>query len=90
MRRRVKTVEEVVDGERFETLFAIRDDRLAPTGRIDRGNSSLVASLARSDESYADVREALARREALLEELAHERATDPVAVVSAYADRRDP
>lgn len=60
------------------------------TGRIDRGNSVLVAEIARSNESYADVRNALADREALLAELVREKKTDPEAVVSAYAARRSP
>jgi len=88
-RRRVKTVEEVVSEDRFETLFEIRDDALESTGRIDRGNSVLAASLARSDESYADVRGALADRKTLLAELAREDRTDPEDVVTAYADRRE-
>jgi type IV secretory pathway ATPase VirB11/archaellum biosynthesis ATPase len=89
-RRRVKSVEEVVDDGRFECLFRIRDETLEATGRIDRGNSALVANLAESDESYAEVREALAAREALLAELAREGRTSAEAVTAAYADRRRP
>jgi len=60
--RRVSGVEEVVQsGERFESLYE-RRDRLAPTGRIERGNSRLVAELARPGGSYADVRATLAER----------------------------
>ncbi|UPV73319.1 Flp pilus assembly complex ATPase component TadA [Halorussus limi] len=104
-RRRVKTVEEVVDGDRFEALFRTDESQRArrassgtasaggnaeldPTGRIDRGNSALVAALADSGESYADVREALSDRESLLADLARRNRTTPAAVVSAYADRR--
>ncbi|WP_135825609.1 ATPase, T2SS/T4P/T4SS family [Halorussus ruber] len=86
-RRRVKAIEEVVGGDRFESLFQIRGDELAATGRIDRGNSALVASLADPDESYAEVREAVAERAALLGELADGGRTSPKAVVSAYANR---
>ncbi|WP_135829143.1 ATPase, T2SS/T4P/T4SS family [Halorussus halobius] len=89
-RRRVESVEEVVAADRFESLFRVRDDELRATGRIDRGNSTLVASLARSNETYADVRAALADREALLAELAREDRTDPEEVVAVYADRREP
>lgn len=89
-RRRVESVEEVVAADRFESLFRVRDDDLRATGRIDRGNSTLVDSLARSDETYADVRAALADREALLAELAREGRTDPEDVVAVYADRREP
>ncbi|WP_227355318.1 ATPase, T2SS/T4P/T4SS family [Haladaptatus salinisoli] len=64
-KRRVKCIEEVVgDGEavRFEPLYELDGGDLAPTGRIDRGNSALVASLADAAETYADVRAALAER----------------------------
>jgi type IV secretory pathway ATPase VirB11/archaellum biosynthesis ATPase len=94
-RRRVKAVEEVVDGDRFETLFGIEreTDALEATGRIDRGNSALVASLANAGESYAAVREALADRETLLAELASDGRTTPDERVPAdaaatEADRR--
>ncbi|UPV99349.1 Flp pilus assembly complex ATPase component TadA [Halorussus gelatinilyticus] len=89
-RRRVKAVQEVRGdgGDRFEALFEIRTDELAPTGRIDRGNSALVAALAESGESYADVCDALADRESLLAECARRDRTEPEAVVSTYADRR--
>ena len=58
--RRLLAVEEVVpgrDGPAFEALY---DDE--STGRVDRGQSRLVASLAGPDETYADVREAVAER----------------------------
>jgi type IV secretory pathway ATPase VirB11/archaellum biosynthesis ATPase len=87
-RRRVKAVEEVVDGDRFESLYRIRNDELAPTGRVDRGNSALVAALAESGEFYADVSEALSERESVLSDLAQKKRTAPEAVVSTYADRR--
>jgi type IV secretory pathway ATPase VirB11/archaellum biosynthesis ATPase len=89
-RRRVKAIEEVVGGDRFESLFRIGDGGLRATGRIDRGNSALVASLAESGETYADARAAISERAALLAELAREGRTSPESVVSAYADRRGP
>jgi type IV secretory pathway ATPase VirB11/archaellum biosynthesis ATPase len=98
-RRRVKAIEEVVDGDRFESLFEIErgtdgfdptgNDALETTGRIDRGNSVLVASLAEAGESYAAVREVLADRETLLAELARRGRTAPDEVVSAYAGTTD-
>ena len=88
-RRRVKTIEEVADDDRFESLFHPRSDALEPTGRIDRGDSPFVASLARADERYADVRAALADREGLLAELAREGRTSAAAVTATYAERRD-
>lgn len=63
--RRVTAVEEVVatDGDAtFQSLFELRDDELAPTGLIDRGESRLVERLARPGESYADVLDAVDRR----------------------------
>ncbi len=47
---------------RFEPLYELRDGKLVSTGRIERGNSVFVASLAKSAETYADVRAALAAR----------------------------
>jgi type IV secretory pathway ATPase VirB11/archaellum biosynthesis ATPase len=89
-RRRVKAIEEVVGGDRFESLFQSEDGGLRATGRIDRGNSELVASLAESGETYADARAAIDDRTDLLAELAGEGRTSPESVVSAYADRRSP
>lgn len=85
--KRVKTIEEVVAPDRFESLFELRDGRLEPTGRIDRGSSELVADLARSRETYADVRQALADRERLLSTLVEEERTSAADVTSAYASR---
>jgi type IV secretory pathway ATPase VirB11/archaellum biosynthesis ATPase len=88
--RRVATVEEVrhVDGEiGFETLFEPTPDGAAPTGVVERGNSHLVASLARSDESYADVLSALEEREAFLSELVGAERTDAAEVDTAHRKR---
>lgn len=62
---RVETITEVTGhGSEiaFHPLFERRAEGLVPTGRIDRGESRLVASLARADESYARVRQQLTRR----------------------------
>lgn len=70
-RRRVTSIEEVVegaDGVRFASLFALERGRLESTGRIDRGNSRVVASLAESGETYAELRSALGARERVLRE----------------------
>jgi flagellar protein FlaI len=87
--RRLRLVEEVVGGEdpTFETLFDRTGAGLEPTGRIDRGNSRLVASLATPDESYADVREQLADRKRLVASLARTDATDGDAVTASHAQR---
>jgi type IV secretory pathway ATPase VirB11/archaellum biosynthesis ATPase len=61
--RQVRAVEEVVgtDPPGFETLYE-RGDGLGATGRVDRGNSRLVAALARPSESYGEVRETVETR----------------------------
>jgi len=65
-RRRVASIEEVVDGDagvRFGPLFALEGGRLRPTGRIARGNSRVVPSLTDSGATYAAFLAALAERE---------------------------
>ncbi len=47
---------------RFEPLYELDDGKLVSTGRIERGNSVFVASLAKSTGTYADVRTALTAR----------------------------
>jgi len=87
--RRVRLIEEVVGGDepRFEALFERGGDGLAPTGRVDRGNSRLVASLATPEESYATVRDQLDRRRRLLETLAARGETGGEQVTAAHARR---
>jgi type IV secretory pathway ATPase VirB11/archaellum biosynthesis ATPase len=87
----VAAVEEVVDGEdgvRFEALFRRDGGALVPTGRLDRGNSRLLAALAAPGESYADVRDALTARESFVADLADAERTAPREVVAAHARRR--
>ena len=61
--RRLLAVEEVSeDGSAFDPLFERTPAGLEPTGRIDRGESRLVAALAGPTETYADVRAAIERR----------------------------
>ncbi|WP_254273713.1 ATPase, T2SS/T4P/T4SS family [Haloarcula marina] len=66
--RGVATVEEIVDrGDEvgFEPLYERGDgDRATATGRLDRGTSHLVESLATPGESYASVRGEIQRRAA--------------------------
>jgi len=88
--RRAAAIEEVrhVDDEvAFESLFESGPDGAEPTGVIDRGNSQLVASLARPDESYADVLAALDERESLLIDLATTERTTPDEVDAAHRRR---
>lgn len=64
-RHRLHQVEEVRrtgEGTTIAPLFSRGSDGLAPTGIVDRGDSVLVAGLARPDETYTDVRDALEER----------------------------
>ncbi|MFB6129700.1 MAG: ATPase, T2SS/T4P/T4SS family [Salinigranum sp.] len=88
--RRVAAIEEVrtgEDGVRFSSLFDLGADGLAPTGAVERGNSELVADLARPAESYADVLESLRERERSLAALATSDRTRPADVSEAYGNR---
>jgi type IV secretory pathway ATPase VirB11/archaellum biosynthesis ATPase len=63
--RGVAAVEEVLtrsDGVGFEPLFERDGPTATSTGRLDRGTSHLVESLARAGESYASVRGTVADR----------------------------
>lgn len=67
---RVTAIEEVraaSDRVVFESLYAESDDGLVSTDVIARGNSYVVAGIARVNETYADVRDALATRAAQLQ-----------------------
>lgn len=77
--RRVGTVEEVVDAEsgEFEPLFDRPEGPLVSTGRVDRGNSHLVAALAEPAETYAEVRSALTRRQERIDALVSADRTGP-------------
>lgn len=59
--RRVTRVEEVTDAG-SAALYLDTGEGAEPTGRIARGNSQLVASLADPGETYADVRAAIEAR----------------------------
>ena len=89
--RRVRSVEEVIardGGVHFKPLFAVDGDGLAPTGRLAHGESHLVQTLTRPDETYADLRERIDDREALLARLAADERTRPDDVTTAYARSR--
>jgi flagellar protein FlaI len=83
--RRVAAVDEVLDGESSAPLFARDDGALAPTGRVDRGESVAVATLAGPEESYADVRDAAAARAEALRRAAEAGLTRPADVADGYA-----
>lgn len=71
------------DGVGIEPLFERDGDELVPTGRIDRGNSILVAELTGPDESYDDVRAELAVRGERIGTLADRGRTRPSDVVDS-------
>lgn len=83
---RVETIAEVT-GRRgevtFERLYDRTGDGLVATGRIDRGESRLVGSLADAGESYAAVRSALGTRAQRIRNAAETGRTDPERYVSA-------
>jgi type IV secretory pathway ATPase VirB11/archaellum biosynthesis ATPase len=87
--RRVTRVEEVTDDGGVAALFERGADGLVATGRVDRGASRLVADLARPDETYADVRAALADRSDWLDRLVEGGDRTPDHVAAAHARRRE-
>ncbi|WP_049925484.1 type II/IV secretion system ATPase subunit [Halopiger goleimassiliensis] len=89
-KRRVARIEEVLgDGDDiwFEPLYELDGRTAAATGRIDRGESRFVHSIAGPTEEYADVREAISRRTERIRTLAEDGRTSPEEVAAAYADR---
>ena len=86
--RRVRSIEELLVTERgvtFAPLYELDGGDLVSTGRIGRGESRLVDSLARSDESYADLRNRLDHRQRVFDRLADSGRTRPQDVADAYA-----
>jgi type IV secretory pathway ATPase VirB11/archaellum biosynthesis ATPase len=88
--RRLRTIEEIHGGgaDRFELLYARPNGTLEPTGRIERGNSRLVDSLCRPEESYAEVRTALDERADRLSSLAETGRTSPDVVDTSALERQ--
>jgi len=75
------------DGVAFERLYDRTADGLVATGVVDRGNSRLLADLAGSEETYADVRAELARRRERIATLVAEERVRPEDVAAAVAER---
>lgn len=69
-------------------LFETDGETLAAPGRIQRGNSELVASIAGPSESYSDVLRLLADRRTWIQSLATEQRTAPDTVAREHARRR--
>lgn len=89
--RRVRQIEEVTaKGDSFAPLFERTECGLESTGRVGRGQSTLVEALARPEESYADVRKDIARRKQLLETLAARGDTEADTVTRAAHQRSAP
>jgi type IV secretory pathway ATPase VirB11/archaellum biosynthesis ATPase len=86
--RRVQAIEEVLDGRdgSFAAVFDRQSGDLASTGRIDRGNARLLATLSRPSESYADLRTVLAEGTDRLAHAAEAGRTDLAAVTSASGE----
>jgi flagellar protein FlaI len=82
--RRAVSLEEVRatdEGTELLSLFTLDEERdLSATGRIDRGESDLLAGLARPDEAYADVLSALERRTERLRDFAADSVVQPASV----------
>ena len=76
-----------IETVQFATLYERGTDGLDSTDRIERGNSRLVESLTRPDETYADLRAKLASRTDWLAELADTGRTAPNRVEQARVDR---
>ncbi len=95
--RRAVGVHEVRTGDggsRFEALYRESDDDgdapgLSAAGALARGNSRLLADLARTSESYADLRGRLDVRRETLRTLAASDRTRPADVVAAYRREAD-
>ena len=85
--RRVSTIEEVPDGQSdgFARLFDRSTGALRSTGRLDRGNATLVETLCRPEETYAEVRQALTDRSEKLNDFVR---TDRTALDAVTARRQ--
>jgi len=76
----LEEVEQVADGTELHPLFALDDGDLASTGRLDRGESSLLSGLTAAGESYGDTLDELDRRATHLRELADDGVIRPAAI----------
>lgn len=86
--RRIVSLEEVRDTDTGPTGVELHPSGDGLASPIERGTSELIAGLARSDETYADVLDRLERRRAFLATLTADDVTHPDPVVRAYATRR--
>jgi flagellar protein FlaI len=87
---RVGTVSEVYGPEQGDnaTLFDAQDAGPEPTGRVRRGNSTLVGTITEPDETYNEVLERLDSRESWYETLVNDAIVSPASVCRAHALRR--
>lgn len=87
---RVGTVSEVFGPESGDhaALFECQETGLTSTGRIRRGNSTLVEGIAEADETYSQLLDRLDHRESWYETLVRDAIVTPAAVSRAHASRR--
>ncbi|MBP1985582.1 ATPase, T2SS/T4P/T4SS family [Halolamina salifodinae] len=76
----LEEVEAVAGGTELRPLFTLQDGDLEPTGRLDRGESSLLADLVAPGENYGDVLAGLRERSEHLRALAADGVTRPAAI----------
>jgi hypothetical protein len=85
----IEEVESVDGGTELQPLFALDGGDLEPTGRLDRGESSLLADLAAPSEGYGETLTALNARADHLRSLAADGVTRPAAIRAEDDDRTD-
>jgi len=88
--RRIRAIEEVIPAEsgvRFAPLYELDGRELVSTGRVERGDSHLVAGLARPGESYGQLRATLEDRSTAFERLVDRGRTRPTELRDAYTGR---
>lgn len=76
----LQEVEATDDGTTLQALFELDNGTLQPTGRIDHGESSLLAGLAGPDQQYTDVLTELTTRTEHFRSLAADGVVRPAAI----------
>ncbi|QKY21601.1 type II/IV secretion system ATPase subunit [Halolamina sp. CBA1230] len=82
----IEEVESVAGGAELRPLFALDGDDLEPTGRLDRGESSLLADLTVPGEGYGETLATLDARADHLRSLAADGVTRPAAIRAEESD----
>ena len=84
----IEEVESVAGGTELRPLFALDGDDLEPTGRLDRGESSLLAGLTVPGEGYGETLATLDARADHLRSLAADDVTRPAAIRAEGSENR--